>query len=125
MTVMESADQVLLCLQFGGFDGTLQREVEVRIVENVSKPEMFARESDYYFPMDDLYIIIPEMSAPGESSNSCLYFVPVSDEIVEGNETFTFVFAASNDLDVFMEGFNQTSVTIYDDDGKLRVINIG
>ncbi len=91
----------------------------MRIIENVSDPEMFARESDYYFPMGDL-IIIPEMSAPGESSNFCLYFVPVSDEIVEGNETFTFVFAASNDLDVFMEGFNQTSVTIYDDDGKLR-----
>ncbi len=47
----------------------------------------------------------------------CFSFTTVDDAIVEGNETFRFIPSSSNKLDSFMEGYNEFSLTIYDDDG--------
>ena len=47
----------------------------------------------------------------------CFVFSPVQDNVVEDAEQFNFQAVASNELDIFTEGYNAFALTIYDDDG--------
>ena len=47
--------------------------------------------------------------------------LPVMDQLVEGDEMPTFVAMAENPLDIFLEGMDTISFTLFDDDGTLDV----
>ena len=56
------------------------------------------------------------------STQQCIYFTPVNDEIVETNETMSFEVAAANNLDMFVEEGSTFSLVVYDDDGMFYSI---
>ena len=56
-------------------------------------------------------------SSSSVNDTQCVQFEPVNDMIVERNEIFTFLAQAQNPLDVFVEGSNSLTITVYDDDG--------
>ena len=49
----------------------------------------------------------------------CFTFSPVNDDIIEGDEVFTFTALTANELDVFMDSASDPFIiVIYNDDGK-------
>ena len=65
-----------------------------------------------------MYFVFDSSSLTGDTR--CFQIETVKDTIVEGDEVFTFMALADNTLDIFSEGTNEFTLTIYDDDGKYR-----
>lgn len=60
-------------------------------------------------------------SASPVNSTVCFTFTPSNDEIIEGDEVFTFTPIAVNQEDIFVEGMSDPfSLVIYDDDGMKK-----
>ena len=73
------------------------------------------------FRIEDYNLTIP--SASPINSTACFIFRPVDDEFIEGNESFVFAPAVTNELDVFDESRYQFSLVIFDDDGKKHCLS--
>ena len=60
-------------------------------------------------------------SSSSVGDTRCFQFQPVQDMIVEEDEVMPFDALTGNDRDIFVDENNNLNLTIYDDDGALKL----
>ena len=67
------------------------------------------------FEIDTLSLSFASADMAGQTR--CAVLEPVQDQIVENDEVLSFQFVAVNGRDIFVDGSDDLSLTMFDDDG--------